>query len=97
MPYDASQDTYITNALIDRLMEEFPEIKHAVSTRVDLGPAIAKALGAEEPQQSQQEADKVDPVTAKMNEGLSEDDPDYFGSDERIKKPIAKTGRRINA
>lgn len=34
---------------------------------------------------------------AKMNEGLSEDDPDYFGSDERIKKPIAKTGRRINA
>lgn len=33
----------------------------------------------------------------KMNEGLSEDDPDYFGSDERIKKRIAKTGRRINA
>jgi len=35
--------------------------------------------------------------TILMNEGLSEDDPDYFGSDERIKKPIAKTGRRINA
>jgi hypothetical protein len=38
-----------------------------------------------------------DPTTIKMNWGLSEDDPDYFGSDERIKKPIAKTGRRINA
>jgi hypothetical protein len=31
------------------------------------------------------EADKVDPITAKMNEGLSEDDPDYFTSDERCK------------
>lgn len=39
----------------------------------------------------------VNPVTAKMNEGLSEDDKDYFGPDSRIQKPIAKTGRRINA
>ena len=38
-----------------------------------------------------------DPVTIDMNEGLSEDDPDYFGYNERIQKPIAKTGRRINA
>lgn len=38
-----------------------------------------------------------DPITVAMNEGLSEDDPDYFGYNERVKKPIAKTGRRINA
>lgn len=48
-------------------------------------------------QENNAEADEIDPVTAKMNEGLSEDDPDYFGYNERIEKPIAKTGRRINA
>lgn len=36
-------------------------------------------------------------ITSDENCKTAENDLDYFGSDKRIKKPIAKTGRKVNA
>lgn len=73
------------------IQEAYPEYFRKYDTYTEAFDKLREDLVNKQP------IEEVNPVTAKMNEGLSEDDPDYFGPDSRIQKPIAKTGRRINA